>query len=257
MMGYETIDVEQTNGLMVVWLNRPQKKNSFNLLMIRELTHVLKSIMDHPEVSTVVLRGRDNQFCSGADLNWMRESGQQNRQENIRDSEEIVNLLESLDSYPIPLIGIAEGAVFGGAIGLLANCDWVFSEKTTRFCFSEIKLGLAAATILPYVVKRMNRVRALQLMLTGVIFTAEEARLTGLVDEIYDRERLEIRLSDVISQLKDHPVNALKQIKRLARESRYSSPEEMKWDTIETLSDLKESDEAQSRLSSFMERNSR
>ena len=103
----------------------------------------------------------------------------------------------------------------------------------------------------------MNRVRALQLMLTGVIFTAEEARLTGLVDEIYDRERLEIRLSDVISQLKDHPVNALKQIKRLARESRYSSPEEMKWDTIETLSDLKESDEAQSRLSSFMERNSR
>jgi methylglutaconyl-CoA hydratase len=77
-----------------------------------------------------------------------------------------------------------EGAAFGGGAGLAAACDMTLAVKDARFAFSEVKLGLVAATISPYVIAAIGARRARALFATGAVFAAEAARQYGLVDEV-------------------------------------------------------------------------
>ena len=93
-------------------------------------------------------------------------------------------MLKHLHDIPALTVALVEGGGFGGGAGLVAACDMAVAVSGAKFAFSEVKLGLIAATISPYVVAAIGPRRARRLFSSAEVFDAEQARLFGLVDEV-------------------------------------------------------------------------
>jgi len=213
--GGSYIEVQIEGPVVRINLNRPERHNALILELIEELSQALDEVSEMNEILFVVLSGNGRSFCAGADLNWFYSSEQLSLEQNTERYQHLADLL--LKIYRLPQITIAavRGNVFGGGIGLMAACDFVLAEANTRFMFSEVKLGLLPATILPFVAKRLSVQNLRKWILTGNLFVVNEAHRMGLVDEIYNSGHLENELSTFIASFEAASPSAIKRAKQL------------------------------------------
>ncbi len=184
MKEYKTIKLIIKGNRADIVLNRPSKHNALNPEMIGELVEVINDLGQRNDLLFVVLSGEGPSFCAGADLEWF--AGSVNRDElELRGEYELLGgLLKSLFSLPQITIGVAHQNVLGGGNGLLAACDFAVAEEPASFAFSEVKLGIIPATIMPFVVRRVSTRDLRKLMFSGQRFGSAEAQLIGLADFI-------------------------------------------------------------------------
>jgi methylglutaconyl-CoA hydratase len=116
----------------------------------------------------------------------MKRAADHTEADNREDALNMAKMLKRLHDLPMLTVALVEGAAFGGGAGLAAACDMAIAAKAARFAFSEVKLGLVAATISPYVVAAIGARRARALFATGRVFDAEAALHFGLVDEVVE-----------------------------------------------------------------------
>jgi methylglutaconyl-CoA hydratase len=251
---FKTIIVNKENQVLTVWLNRPEAKNAFNPQMVEELVALCNEIKTDSESKVIVFRGKNNQFCSGADIPWMKNSGMVSDDQNMRESHRISDLLTSIRSIRKPTIGLAQGGVFGGAVGLLSVLDWVIADKKCKFGLPEVHLGIAPAVIWPYVLMRISANNALQLAQTGKPFDSEMAMKIGLVDKISEDQNIESDLHELIHDLIIPSNEAQMELKRLHQTVQQNPSEGVIRKTIEILSKLKKSENGQEGLKAFIEK---
>ena len=124
--------------------------------------------------------------------------------QNMADAEKLSKLFQTIYFCDKAVITVVHGACIGGANGIVAASDIVIAETTTKFAFSEVRLGITPATISPFVVQRIGHTAAKELMLTGKVFYANEAKDFRLVNVVAD----EARLIDMERQYIDHFMHA-------------------------------------------------
>lgn len=172
------------SGVAVITINRPDRKNAFNAEVIAALSQHFETLKDADGVRIVFLRGAGGAFSAGADLEWMRSAADWTVAENRADALLLAEMLLALRELPQFTVALVEGPAFGGGAGLVAACDYAVAAPDAKFAFSEVKLGLVAATISPHVVAAIGPRRAKSLFATGRIFDAAFAEKIGLVDEV-------------------------------------------------------------------------
>ncbi|HRD28405.1 MAG TPA: enoyl-CoA hydratase-related protein [Caulobacter sp.] len=172
------------SGVAVVTINRADKKNAFNAEVIAALAQHFETLRDADGVRIVFLRGAGGAFSAGADLDWMKSAAGFTRDENHEDAMALAEMLLALRELPQLTVALVDGPAFGGGAGLVAACDYAVATKGAKFAFSEVKLGLVAATISPHVVDAIGPRRAKSLFATGRMFDAAFAEKIGLVDEL-------------------------------------------------------------------------
>lgn len=177
-------------SIALLSLNRPAAANAFNAAVIQETVQALATVKQHPGCRALVLRGKGKHFSAGADLAWMKASATLSVEANRRDAQHLIELFESLAHLPVPTLGLVHGSCFGGAVGLAACCDITLAARSSRFCLSEIRLGLMPAVILPYLARKMRLGDLRRLALTARPFDAEEAWRAGLVQQVVDDHEL-------------------------------------------------------------------
>ena len=133
MKEFETIEFELKDKVAYVWLNRPEVRNAFNNIMLTELIECVEEINNIEEARVVVLQGRKNMFCSGADLNWMRGVANYTYEENYNDSLTLSKCFYAIYTCKKPTIAVVRGAAIGGANGLIAACDFAYCADDTVF----------------------------------------------------------------------------------------------------------------------------
>lgn len=180
----QVLVVEQQDGTVSLIMNRPAVRNALNPELIGALTERLQAINNDPSVRLVILSGAGDNFSAGADIKWMQQSIAFDEQQNVQDATALALLMRTLNTLNKPTICITQGAVYGGAIGLVACCDIVIAVTSSVFCFSEVKLGLAAAVVSPYLIDAMGSKAARRWLLTAETFNAHTARDLGLVHDI-------------------------------------------------------------------------
>jgi methylglutaconyl-CoA hydratase len=188
-------------GVATLTLNRPDLHNAFDDALIDEMTGMLARCGADPQVRALVLRGAGKSFSAGADLDWMRRMADYSIEENIRDAEGLARLMQTLDRLPKPVIGLVQGAAYGGGVGLVACCDIAIASERASFCLSEVKLGLIPSAISPYVVAAIGARQARRWFLTAEVISAARAHELGLVHEVVPHDRLEAALDDMLSAL--------------------------------------------------------
>jgi len=251
-MSTHTLKSEIHDTHFELTLNRPEKRNALDAPLMIELTETLLDFGQKVKGQKyLILKGEGSVFCSGADLNWMRSMADFSFEENTEDSEKLFNLFFALYSFPLPVICLVQGAAFGGAIGLLAASDFVFIEQNTKLCFSEVKLGLSPAVISTFVINRTAHPKSRSLMLSGQVFDETTAIEVGLAQGLMNEK------DNLIESLEASGQEALIETKALLRNQAVVNPRDFKNFTIETISKLRLTDEAQSRMQAFLEKKSK
>ena len=187
-------------GVAVVTLNRPEKRNAFDELMIANLAEHFETLKGADHVRAVFLRGAGEVFCAGADIDWMRRGGERTFEENEADALALARMLKHLHELPQLTVALVQGAAMGGGAGLVAACDVAVALKSTRFSFSEVRLGLTPATVSPYVVEAVGPRMARALFATGETFDGAHAEKMGLVQYAVDT-------ADELQAMMDHLIS--------------------------------------------------
>lgn len=252
-MTYQTIKEEIQSGICTITLNRPEKHNALDETMMAELTKALQQIDKNDDIRIVVITQAGRHFCAGADLNWMAQMGKLSYDENKAGANRLISLFKALSELSKPTIALVQGKTMGGGLGILACCDIVYTTPEAQFCFSEVKLGLVAATIAPFVVRRMGEGSARHYLLTTELFSAEKAKEAGLVHEIVaEKELLSAGMALAKSMTKLAP-NALKAAKKLMNDlSPISSATLEKTATL--LAEVRSSAECKEGVQAFLEK---
>lgn len=243
--------LENENDIFYIKLNRPEKRNAFNAELVAELTDAFKSASQSTS-RLVCLSGAGESFCAGADLSWMKSMANFSEEENVQDAKLLFKLFATAKNCDLPVVAKVQGHVFGGALGLLSICDIVIAESETKFSFSEVRLGLAPATIAPFVLTKMSVSSAKEKMLTGRVFSAEEARDSGLVNFICKGpNRVQEKFDKIVYYLKSSGPRAVKKTKALLDKLSVNNWNEYERETTNLIASLRVSKEGQEGLSSF------
>jgi len=247
---YCQIDSSRPDVVAVVAISREEAANSFNGDVILGLTKAFLEVAQTPQVRALVLKGKGKHFSAGADLSWMKDAAKLSYEENLTDAGNLTQMFEALYRLKIPTIALLHGSVFGGAVGLAACCDIVLAETHTKFCLSEVKLGLLPAVIYPYLAHRIHRGALRRLSVTAKVFSAEEALSFGLVDRVFDSEtraRFLIEELNLILAAGPQAVTLLKTLHQTLEKNNFMQCDE----TAKAISQARTSSEGQAGLASF------
>jgi len=232
--------------------NRPEVSNAFNGEMMAEIIGHLQQLQTTQDCRALVIRAKGKHFSAGADLAWMKQSASLTYEQNLAEAEKLSSLFSSLSHLPFPTFAVVHGSTFGGALGVVACCDWAVALKNSRFCLSEVKLGLLPAVILPYLCQRMPPGPLRRYALTARVFGAEEAQAAGLIQCIVDETELDAFLKEELNQvLLGSPV-AQKIFKR--EHQKMSGAKDFTREMIQTIADARASENGQEGLQSFLNR---
>ncbi|MCB0392509.1 MAG: enoyl-CoA hydratase/isomerase family protein [Bdellovibrionales bacterium] len=250
----EFIKVSEEKNCLRVELYRPEKKNAFHPQMIREITKVFEKV-EESSARYVHLCGAGDSFCAGADLEWMKSMKNYTLEQNKQDSLELFKMFETISQCHLPITAKIQGHVMGGANGLVSMCDVVAAENNTQFAFSEVRLGLIPAVISPYILSKMHKPAARSLMVTGRVFSAEEALRGGLIEFCGTQEEVDKFLSSVHkSILAAGPVAVKDTISLLGEVENCFDWEQVRQLTTTAIAEKRVSEEGQEGLAAFFEK---
>ena len=242
-------------GVATLALNRPQVHNAFNDVVITELAHLLGRLGADPAVRVVVLTGVGETFSAGGDLGWMKSMIGFSAAENEADARQLAELLELLDRLPKPTVARVNGSALGGGVGLVACCDIAVGVTGAKFGLTEVRLGLAPATIAPYVIRAIGAREARRYFLTGERFDARHALRIGLLHEAVAAEALDATVNTLVEHLLHGGPQALVACKRLVEDVQTAADRDvLKRDTAALIARLRVSEEGQEGLRAFFAR---
>jgi methylglutaconyl-CoA hydratase len=253
-MPYEHLRRTDEGPVSTVTLARPDSHNALNADLIGELTHCLEEISDDERVRVVVLAGEGRSFCAGADVGYMRETSDFSYEENLEDARRLAMMYWTIDECPKPVVAMVQGAAMGGGAGLAAVADVAVADSEARFAFSEVRLGIAPATIAPFVVRKIGASHARSLFVTGERFGAERAQEIGLVHEIVSQDELAAAVDEKVGELLRGGPVAQATLKGLLRRLETTEPMEAPGLTARVISELRTGEEGQEGLAAFLEK---
>lgn len=243
-------------GVATLTLNRPEKRNALDNVLIGTLTQLLEHIQKNERVSIVILKNEGKDFCAGVDINWLRESIKESKEKNEQDAQTLAILFKTLYHLNKPTIAVVKGTTCGSGIGLVACCDIAIATPDAHFCFSEVKIGMIPAIIGPYVIATMSHSSLKRYMLTAESFGAKKARRLGLISEVIQSENIIERTSLLVEHLQNNGPYALQATKKFIHrliENPVLTDVQLK-ENAALLAEIKISPEAQEGLTAFLEK---
>jgi methylglutaconyl-CoA hydratase len=250
----ERLQLEFDGPVARIWMNRPEARNAFDGLMITELRKTLFDLRTVDSVRVIVIGGRGEAFCAGADLQWMKAMAAFTRDENLREAQAMADLFFTIYESPKPIVARVHGAALGGGAGLVAACDIPVAALGTQFGFTEVRLGIVPAVISPYVVSRIGESAARELFLTGERFEAVRACEIGLIRRAVPEEDLDSTVERRVAELLNAGPRAIAEAKALIREVAFRRVEDVQRYTVERIADLRVSAEGQEGMRAFLEK---
>lgn len=220
-VGMADLQYEVRDGVGTILLNRPHRKNAFTLEMIDEWAAVLVGARTDPDVRALVLTGAGDGFCSGIDLDTFTAQGPPPPLEAKRNlTDRIHRVAHALQDLDKPVIAAVNGVAVGAGMDMALMCDIRLAARSARFSEGYVRVGLVPGDGGCYFLPRLvGTARALELLLTGDFLDAVEAERIGIVNHVYDDDRLMEEANALARRLADGPPVAIAMIKRAVYQS--------------------------------------
>jgi methylglutaconyl-CoA hydratase len=149
------------------------------------------------------------------DLEELKSLLGKTREENVRDSATMAALFRRLYDFPKPTIAAVNGAAVAGGTGLATMCDFTLAVPEAKFGYTEVRIGFVPAIVSSILVWQVGHRIARDLLLTGRLFDAAEAKLYGLVNEVIPSDRLLARARELAAQLLENSPSSMRATKKL------------------------------------------
>ncbi len=211
---YETLLLDTSGQIARLTLNRPEKRNALSPLTICELMTALDEI-EKSKARVAILTGAGKAFCAGMDLETLAAIAKQSAHENQEDSRKIAKMFRRIWSFPRPLIAAVNGHALAGGCGIATLCDFTIAAPEAKFGYTEVKIGFLPAIVSVFLSRQVGEKRTRDLLLTGRLVEAAEAKEIGLVTEIVAPERLMARAEEIAEVLIAASPSSVTRAKRL------------------------------------------
>ncbi|HEY3012814.1 MAG TPA: enoyl-CoA hydratase/isomerase family protein [Gemmatimonadales bacterium] len=188
-------------GVLTLTLNRPAKRNALNTELIDLLRQSLEQADLDAGVRTVVLRGAGQDFCAGADLEELLASADRSLAENEAAALRLGTLFRRIREVPKPVLAMVHGRALAGGAGLATACDLVIAAAGAQLGYPEIRRGFAPAMVMALLRRLVGEKVALDLVLTGRLLTADEARTLGLFSRVVPDSDLDRETRNLAAEL--------------------------------------------------------
>ncbi len=204
------VDAEAAEGVLHVVLNRPRKRNAFDLDMVRTLT---RAIDGRPAGTRVIVLSGGSFFCAGADISVygrgdMSEIGELTRAAGV--------LVETIATVPVPVIAAVEGMALGGGFEVVLAADLVVAGDTAQLGLPEVSLGLIPGWGgTQRLAAQVGARKAKEIIMLGQRLPAAHAYDLGLVNEVVPAGSSEERADELATNLANSSTSALAATKRL------------------------------------------
>lgn len=266
-MKYQAIILEKKDKIATITLNRPEKLNALNLQMTTELVDAFHSIDQDDETQVLVITGAGRGFCSGADLSGGRPPGSD--QGLSRDEEE--GMEEEIDDITLrgfpreaplalvamkkPVIAAINGVAVAGGCTLTLACDIRIASETARFSIPLTRVGLTLELGSSYFLSRLIGIgKACELIFTGRMIYAKEAKEIGLVNQVVPDDELLATTYEMASNI----TKAAPLATRVSKAGLYLGmnadlPTQLRWESL-ALSYLSGTEDSKEAAKAFVEK---
>jgi len=167
-----------------ITLNRPEKRNALNYEVVSELKYAFDRAENDETCKVIVLQANGEVFCAGADLQYMQALAHNTYQENLSDSTHLMQLFQQINTLRKVVIAQVHGHAIAGGCGLASVCDLVFAVPEAKFGYTEVKIGFIPAIVSVFLLRKIGEARTKQLLLTGDLMMAEQAKEMGLINYV-------------------------------------------------------------------------
>ncbi len=213
--GGAPLRVSLADGVLTLMLDRPDKRNALSAALIDALHAALERADLDADARVVVLRGAGRDFCAGADLDELLASADLTLAENEAAARRLGALFTRMRSLPKPVVAVVQGRALAGGAGLVTACDLAVAAASAQLGYPEIQRGFVPAMVMTLLRRAVGEKVALDLVLTGRMLPAEEARAVGLLTRVVTDGELERELSAVVGALVAASASALALTKQL------------------------------------------
>ncbi len=210
-MAYETLLLTKENGYALIQINRPQALNALNSQVLIDIYNALFEIDHEDEFKCSIVTGNEKAFAAGADIKEMTDkNGKQMFNDNQFESFYKIRTIKK------PIIAAVNGFALGGGCELVMACDMIIASETAKFGQPEINLGvipgMGGSQRLTHAV---GKYRAMELLLTGDMFSAEDALKWGLVNKVVPSEFLVEEAKSLAKKIAGKPLMAIRAAKEM------------------------------------------
>lgn len=208
------IKYEIKDGIGILTLNRPEKRNALHPELVKQMKSKLKEVEKDESVKILIITGEGKAFCAGADLEYLNKLRSFSSIENEIDSRELAELFLMIYNFSKIVIAAVNGAAIAGGCGLASVCDIIVADETNaKFGYSEVKIGFIPALVSTFLIRKVGEGMAKQLLLSGEIIESKRAHEVGFVNYLYNNA-LKGAL-DVSSKLKDNSLQSMELTKKM------------------------------------------
>ena len=198
-------------AVLVLALDRPERRNSMNLAVTRALVDALERAAKSENVKAIVLQGYSHGFGAGSDLKALAN---QSIEEMIADEREMATLARSFNRHPKPIIAAVDGFAIGGGAIYAVSCDVVFTSVQAKWALPEVPIGWNVAYGIGTMQARLGASKSRHLLWGVEQFSGEIAFQSGLADFLAESAATEEALNYAtrLATLPSHAVASTKQL---------------------------------------------
>lgn len=183
-----------TNGVVRLTLNRPERRNALSEAMLTELGTALTQIASDRKARVVVLGAAGTVFCSGHDLGEMTGRSEGDYQTLFARCSRVMQQIRNL---PQPVIARVQGLATAAGCQLVATCDLAVAVTEAKFATPGVKIGLFCTTPMVPLVRAIPPKAAMEMLLTGIPITADRAMALGLVNRVVPADQLDATIQEL------------------------------------------------------------
>ena len=205
----DRVAVTLEEGILTGTLNRPEKKNAIDAMMIDALAGLLERADLDAGVRVVALRGAGTDFCAGMDLRELLASAEHGVEENREAAMRFGGLFSRMRALPKPVVAVVRGRALAGGCGLATACDLVLAAESAQFGYPEVQRGFVPALVMNMLRRAVGEKIAFDLTATGRLLSAREAERVGLVSRVVADGALETEAAALLGSLAGFSATAL------------------------------------------------
>jgi methylglutaconyl-CoA hydratase len=216
-MNYKNIIYNVKDDVAEITLNRPEKMNSLDEVLISELTELLNNISKDKNIRVVVISGAGGNFCSGLYLDYLKKISEYDLVQNKADSLRFKDMLLSIYNCSKPVIAKVSGYALAGGCGIATCCDFIVADETAKFGYTEVKIGFIPAIVMVFLLKRVSENWAKDLLLISRLINSEEALRMGLITRVVKNGEIDKIVKQMCDTLVKYPSGSLAHTKEMLR----------------------------------------
>jgi enoyl-CoA hydratase len=200
----DPIEYEVTNGVATIWLNRPEVKNCVNWALLTQLGEALDRAEDDDDARVVLIRGRGNTFCAGADLNMLDAEFLGTTNNSVKIAQVSARTFDRAFNLGKPTIAVVEGHAVAGGFELMISCDFCIAADDAKIGDFHIRRALFGGAGPIYRLPRYIGLRKTkELLFTGKLLSGKECEDWGLANVSAPADQLDDAIAEFVAPMID------------------------------------------------------